>query len=98
MNFYKQRLLSVLYEARGLVSLPGNDFVWSSWEDAEAAVRELDYWIEALQSEKEINPGNMEILFAPTGPMQEVSLSSGWGNAFLKLADRFDAAASKFSP
>jgi len=29
-------------------------------------------------------------LFAPTGPIQEVSLSSGWGQEFLELAERFD--------
>ncbi|HEX8181606.1 MAG TPA: hypothetical protein VF525_18845 [Pyrinomonadaceae bacterium] len=34
----------------------------------------------------------MEVLFAPTGPMQEVSLSSGWGEEFLALAERFDEA------
>jgi hypothetical protein len=32
------------------------------------------------------------IVFAPTGPMQEVSLSRGWGQEFLTLAERFDAA------
>ena len=30
------------------------------------------------------------MLFLPTGPIQEVSLSSGWGDAFVALADRFD--------
>ena len=32
-------------------------------------------------------------LFLPTGPIQEVSLSSGWGDEFVALADRFDLAA-----
>jgi hypothetical protein len=31
------------------------------------------------------------VLFAPTGPLQELSLSSGWADDFLKLASRFDA-------
>ena len=34
----------------------------------------------------------MEVLFAPTGPIQEVSLSSGWGKEFLALSERFDDA------
>jgi hypothetical protein len=29
--------------------------------------------------------------FAPTGPMQEVALSSGWGEELGALARRFDA-------
>jgi len=30
------------------------------------------------------------------GPMQEVSLSSGWGNSFSELAKRYDKAAKPF--
>ena len=30
-------------------------------------------------------------LFLPTGPMQELALAEGWGDAFLELADRVDA-------
>ena len=36
--------------------------------------------------------GWMAVLFLPTGPIQEVSLSSGWGDEFVALADRFDRA------
>jgi hypothetical protein len=35
------------------------------------------------------------VLFAPTGPIQEVSISSGWGNEFLDLAERFDRAVQR---
>jgi hypothetical protein len=34
----------------------------------------------------------LEILFAPTGPIREVSVRSGWSEEFLALAARFDAA------
>jgi hypothetical protein len=43
----------------------------------------------AIQPPAELS---LSILFAPTGPIQEVSLSSGWGGEFLKLASTFDAA------
>ena len=36
----------------------------------------------------------MQVLFAPTGPIQEVSLSSGWENDFIELANRFDDAVA----
>jgi hypothetical protein len=35
---------------------------------------------------------DVSVLFAPTGPIQEVSLSSGWSETFLKVAERFDRA------
>lgn len=30
------------------------------------------------------------LLFAPTGSLQEVSLSSGWAETFLKVAERYE--------
>jgi hypothetical protein len=37
----------------------------------------------------------LSVLFAPTGPVQEVSVSSGWGDEFLILANEFDAALAE---
>ena len=88
-------LIEVLTRIRGLLLLPDNDFAWSSWEDAEAAVRELDGLIELLRSGQLPSRLDMRVLFAPTGPIQEVSLSSRWGEAFLKIAEQFDRAEQR---
>ena len=80
------RLLSVLADARALLARPGNDFSWSRWDNAREAVVEMDQ-LAAKPSVQELR-----LLFAPTGPIQEVSLPSGWGGDFLLLACRFDAA------
>jgi hypothetical protein len=37
------------------------------------------------------DPGS---LFLPTGPLQELAISSGWGAEFLRLADRYDCAST----
>lgn len=37
----------------------------------------------------------MRVVFAPTGPLQEVSLSSDWAEAFMALARRFDEVYEK---
>ena len=37
-----ERLTEVLLEARRLLALPDNDFTWSSFQDQDAALRELD--------------------------------------------------------
>jgi hypothetical protein len=81
-------LVDVLLEARSLLAREGNTFDWSSWEDAEAALREVD---ELLTVVSDGRPPRT-VLFAPTGPIQEVSLGSGWGDEFLALANRWDAA------
>lgn len=91
----RRELLEVLRESRALLARPGNDFAWSSWMDAENAVAEVDGLIRALESGRLPGRGAISILFAPTGPMQEAALSSGWGDAFLAVANRCDAALEK---
>ena len=88
-------MLEVLREARSLLARPGNNFDWSSWEDAEAALREVDGLIAAIELGKLPERIAVSVLFAPTGPIQEVSISSGWAKEFLDLASRFDAAVEQ---
>ena len=88
----RQELANVLHEARSLLALPGNSFDWSWWEDAPAALAEVDRLIAALEAGRFPPRLTVSVLFAPTGPIQEVSLSSGWADEFLALARRIDAA------
>lgn len=92
-----EQLIAIFEEARALVARPDNDFSWSSWIDQEDALAELDAILAVLRSGGRPNL-SMGILFAPTGPMQEVSLSSGWGQEFLALAERFDGAITQDDP
>lgn len=85
-------LLDIFQRARDLVARPDNDFAWSSWRDTEHALDEIDGLLSRLRSGEAPDAASMSILFAPTGPMQELSLSSGWGNRFLQLASEFDEA------
>jgi hypothetical protein len=86
------RLISVFEETRELLADPGNDFTWSSWAGREDALREMDGILSSLWCGVLPKSLSMTVLYAPTGPIQEVSLSSGWGEAFLALAERFDEA------
>jgi len=87
-----KKLISVFEEARDLLADPGNNFDWSSWSGHEDALGEVDGILSSLR--RGVLPERlfMVVLFAPTGPIQEVSISSGWGEAFLSLAERFDEA------
>lgn len=82
-----QKLIKVLRQARVLLALESNDFSWSSWKDQNHAISEIDSIITSLENGSLPEIG---VLFAPTGPIQEVSLSSGWAQEFLELAERFD--------
>lgn len=85
-----EELIEILYSSIELLSLPDNDFSWSSWEDQNNAVSEINDIITKLQKGDIPERVKTGVLFAVTGPMQEVSLSSGWGDTFIKLADKYD--------
>ncbi|HEX2076365.1 MAG TPA: hypothetical protein VHG08_01615 [Longimicrobium sp.] len=91
----RRELVEVLREARALLARPGNDFDWSSWRDADDALEEVDGLIHELEAGRLPTRHEVSIIFAPTGPMQEAALSSGWGNEFLAVANRCDAAVEK---
>ena len=82
-----RKLIAILRETRTLIARDGNDFSSSSWRDQNQAIAEIDSIIAELEHGTVPEIG---VLFAPTGPIQEVSLSSGWGDEFLELAERFD--------
>lgn len=88
----RRGLLRVFLEARQLLLLPDNNFDWSGWDDAEEAVEEIDAVIARIRQSQV--PVYSDILFLPTGPLQETSLSSGWGDEFCALADRYDEASA----
>jgi len=85
-------LLSVLEEVRELLAADDNDFSWSSWRDRDDALSEIDTLLSELRAGIVPSALTLHVLFAPTGPIQEVSLSSGWDDAFIALAERFDDA------
>lgn len=87
----REKLIAVFEEARRLLALPDNDFSWSGWEDTADALKEIDGVLARLRSNV-VGGFYCSVLFAPTGPIQEVSLSSGWGDEFIDLANRFDEA------
>jgi hypothetical protein len=78
-----------------LLARPENAFSWSSWEDPRAALEEMDALIQRVADGAEPDLQQLRVLFAPTGPIQEVSLSGGWCDTFLELAARLDAAISR---
>lgn len=82
-----RNLILFLKETRAFIARDHNDFTWSSWIQQAHALSEIDSIITELENDTVPEVG---VLFAPTGPIQEVSLSGGWGNEFLELAERFD--------
>ena len=66
--------------------------MWSSWLDAEDALGELDEIAVALTSGAVLPAHQIAVVVAPTGPMHELAVSSGWSAEFGEIADEIDAA------
>jgi hypothetical protein len=91
----KAKLVCVLQEAMVNLCRPENDFVWSKWDNAATATTEVASHIDAIERDDLSRLSDLALLFAPTGAIQEVAVSSGWGTEFLALATKFDEVASK---
>jgi len=66
--------------------------MYSSWWDTEHALREVDQLSADLAAGVALPAGQIGVVFAPTGPMHELAVSSGWSAAFGEIADEVDAA------
>ena len=61
----RDALLAILRDTRLLVARPENDFTWSSWENAEAALREIDALIALVSKGAVPDRRQLAVLFAP---------------------------------
>jgi hypothetical protein len=92
------RLADVLLSSKILLERPENNFEWSSWRDSCHAAQDIDGLLARLQRGDLPAYAQLSTLFASSGSMQEVSVSSGWAREFLTLADRFDTLSERLWP
>jgi hypothetical protein len=62
---------------------------WSAMPPEEI-VRRLESEVQKARNRKPVDVNLLERLFAPTGVIQEISISNGWGTRFLRLSEVVD--------
>ena len=87
----RDQVLAVLDEVIDRLGRPDADYSYSSFISPESGIAEVDGYREQFRAGV-LRPGTLPLLFAPTGPIQEVAISSGWGDRFCELAAQLDAA------
>ena len=87
-SFDRADLLSVLKRCRELTSR-SDDSDWSCM-DVKDLSKNLDDAIQRLENSMPVEIKFLRFLFVVTGPLQETSLSNGWAEEFLVLAELFD--------
>ncbi len=85
-------VISILQEVKRVIEHPGTDVVWTRYDSVEEAAEDISQHVERLRSGDLSKIEDLTLLFAPTGSLQEISISSGWSEGFLYLAARFDRA------
>jgi hypothetical protein len=64
----------------------------SGWSNmpVEEIIRKLEAEATKAKNAKPVDVYTLELLFAPTGVLQETSIDNGWGTKFLRLAEVVD--------
>jgi hypothetical protein len=82
------RLREVLDETIELVNR-SEEGLYAGLSRAEI-VMDLSMAISELDKDEKLNGKHLSTLFAPTGPIQETAMSSGWHEDYLRLSSEID--------
>ncbi len=85
-------LIKILETVKKLILEPRTDISWSIFDSKDELIIEIDTHIQKLKLKNFSKIKDLILLFAPTSDFQEISLSSGWGNQYLNISERFDIA------
>ncbi len=84
------KLFVILSTIKVLLETESDNDGWS-FESPKESLTIIDQTIAFFQNpDKNSYPENIDMQFGPTGPLQEISISNGWSEVFLKLAEQYD--------
>jgi len=67
-----------------------SNMVWTHYDNAKQLRDELDATVEKLKLGDKSALEELNNLFLPTAALQEHSISNGWPDDYLNLAEKFD--------
>ena len=65
--------------------------LWTSYDNVDDLKKDMENYISRLEQEDFAVLSDIETLFAPTGVLQEVSISGNWGIEFIEMGNDIDA-------
>lgn len=87
-NLYK--LICLINKVIELIKLPRTNTLWSGWDTPSEAIHEFTQLLEKLENNDKTAIAELKIIFAPTGSLQDLAISSGWSDKYADLASEFD--------
>lgn len=91
LNIYKlfDQVVDILKTIKSLTKSDA-DTTYAGFDDATSFLEELDFDIAALLHCDFTMIDNIKIDFLPTSTYQELAMSNGWSNQYLRLSKEFD--------
>ena len=83
-----ERLISALEET--ILYLQKSESSGLSTMPVEELIRRLEVEVVRARNDKPVDINLLDLLFAPTGPIQETSIDNGWGTRFLRISEVVD--------
>ncbi|MHA2183269.1 MAG: hypothetical protein ACXAAH_17760 [Promethearchaeota archaeon] len=85
-----ENLIRLLKEIIEIVNTRDTNMVWSTINTKEELLLELENHIKRFQNNDFSSIEQLIGLFLPTGDLQEIAISSGWGEEYLSISKKFD--------
>jgi hypothetical protein len=91
-----QKVADILKQIKALIS-QDTDTVWAGFDNAGKFLEELNQDIEKIENCDYQTLEKVHVEFLPTCTYQELSISNGWGDTYLKLSTDFDKIYERMS-
>ncbi len=82
-------LITILEKVKDKIS-DSSDIVWTGYDTAKELREEIQLYVNELSAGNLQSLKTIQIHFAPTSTFQEHSISNGWSDEYLRLAEKFD--------
>ncbi len=84
-----QKIIGILTVIRNKIN-GQTEMLYTLWENPQEAIEEINDCIQKLQTGDIGVLKTINMLFAPTGSFQELSMQNGWSDEYLKMGEQFD--------
>lgn len=91
-----QKVADILKQIKIFVKAD-TDIVWSRFDSLENFLADLNQDISNIENCNFVTLDKVQTEFLPTSTYQEISISNGWGDDYIKLSNDFDKLYNKLT-
>ncbi|WP_054811281.1 hypothetical protein [Nocardia arizonensis] len=91
-----EEIIAILADVLSIVRAVDQDMMWqATYADTEELVSDIEDHTARLRRGDHTRLRDLSFTFAPTGPLCEIAIGSGWSDRYLALADRLDDSRAR---